>query len=141
MPPTKFLFISPSGFRAEEFQKSTNQKQELLVVAMFANGSGRKVQSLQKTCHRYFLPSFSSFGLVVSEQKIVQKLTNQKQKLPVAAMFDNRSGRNEQYFQRTFHRCILPSFRSFGLVVSEEKIFFLEIDQSETRIACGGHVC
>jgi hypothetical protein len=28
---------------------------------------------------------------------------------------------------------------SFGNVVSEEKIF--RIDQSETRIACGGHVC
>jgi hypothetical protein len=38
-----------------------------------------------------------------------------------------------------FHRCFLPSFGSFGQTVSEEKIF-LEIDQSETRIACGGHV-
>jgi hypothetical protein len=37
--------------------------------------------------------------------------------------------------------CFLPSFDSFGKVVSEEKIFFLEINQSETRIACGGHVC
>jgi hypothetical protein len=34
----------------------------------------------------------------------------------------------------TFHRCFLPSFGSFGHAVSEEKIF-LEIDQSETRIA------
>jgi hypothetical protein len=31
------------------------------------------------------------------------------------------------------------SLGSFGHMVSEEKIF-LEIDQSETRIACGGHV-
>jgi hypothetical protein len=31
-------------------------------------------------------------------------------------------------------------FGSFRQVVSEEKIF-LEIDQSETRIAYGGHVC
>jgi hypothetical protein len=35
--------------------------------------------------------------------------------------------------------CFLPSFGSFGKVVSEEKI--LEIDQSETRMACGGQVC
>jgi hypothetical protein len=34
----------------------------------------------------------------------------------------------------------IPSFGSFGQAVSEEKIL-LEIDQSETRIACGGHVC
>jgi hypothetical protein len=37
-------------------------------------------------------------------------------------MFANRLGRNEQTSQRTFHRCFLPSFGSFGQVVSEEKI-------------------
>ena len=36
---------------------------------------------------------------------------------------DNESGRNEQSLQRNFHRCFLPSFGSFGKVVSEEKIF------------------
>jgi hypothetical protein len=38
-------------------------------------------------------------------------------------MFVNGSGRNEQPLQRTFHRCFLPSFGSFGQAVSEEKIF------------------
>jgi hypothetical protein len=83
-------------------------------------------------------------------------------------MFADGSGRNEQSLQRIFHRCFLPSFGSFGQAVSEEKIFrnlyrdncilntdiyiqtrviflltedILEINQSETRIACGGHVC
>jgi hypothetical protein len=106
-------------------------------------------------------------------------------------MFVNVWGRNEQFLQRTFHRCFLPSFDSFGQTVSEEKNFknqlirnknrlwrpcfltdqdkisnlyrgsyidasyqvsdhlakrfqrklFLEIDQSETRIAGGGHIC
>jgi hypothetical protein len=36
-------------------------------------------------------------------------------------MFVNGSGRNEQSQQRTFHRCFLPSFGSFGQTVSEEK--------------------
>jgi hypothetical protein len=40
----------------------------------------------------------------------------------VVAMFVNGSGRNKQTLQRTFHRCFLPSFTSFGQVVSEEKI-------------------
>jgi hypothetical protein len=35
---------------------------------------------------------------------------------------------------------MVPSFGSFGQSVSEET-YFLEIDQSETRIAIGGHVC
>jgi hypothetical protein len=54
-------------------------------------------------------------------------------------MFVNESGQNEQSLERTFQWCSLPSFDSFGQAVSEEKIF-LEINQSETRMACGVHV-
>ena len=32
---------------------------------------------------------FDSFGQAVTEEKILQKATNQKQELPVAAMFAN----------------------------------------------------
>jgi hypothetical protein len=114
---------------------------------MFVNGSGQNVQSLERTAHRCFLPSFSSFGQTVSEEKNFKnqpirnksrlwrscwltdrdkirnvyrgpsidasyqirfiwpsgfrgedflKSANQKQELPVAAMFVNGSGRNEQ---------------------------------------------
>jgi hypothetical protein len=44
------------------------------------------------------------------------KSANQKQELPMAAMFVNGSGQNEQFFERTFHRCFLPRFTSFGWV-------------------------
>jgi hypothetical protein len=46
MLPTKFLFIWPRGFRGEDLKKSVNQKQELPVVAMFVNVSGRNEHSL-----------------------------------------------------------------------------------------------
>jgi hypothetical protein len=46
MLPTKFRFNWPSGFRGEDLKKSNNQKQELLVVAMFVIGSGQNDQSL-----------------------------------------------------------------------------------------------
>ena len=46
MLPIKFRFIWPSGFRGEDFFISTNQKQELPMVAMFANGSELNGQSL-----------------------------------------------------------------------------------------------
>jgi hypothetical protein len=62
MLPIKFQFIWPSGFRGEDVKKSANQKQEFPVVAMFGNGSGQNVQSLERTFYRCFLPSFSSFG-------------------------------------------------------------------------------
>jgi hypothetical protein len=61
------------------------------VVAMFVNGSELNEQSLQRTFQGCFLPSFDSFGQVVSEEKS----NNQKQEWPVAAMSVNRSGRNE----------------------------------------------
>jgi hypothetical protein len=63
---------------------------------MFVNRSGRNEQSLQRTLHRCFLPSFDSFGQAVSEEKILKKSANQKQELPVAVMFVNGLGRNEQ---------------------------------------------
>ena len=40
----------------------------------------------------------------------------------MVAMFVNGSGQNEQSLERTFHRCCLLSFTSFGWGVSEEKI-------------------
>ena len=92
------------------------------MAAMFVNGSVLNEQSLQRTFQGCFLPSFGSFGKVASEEKIFQKFTNQKQELPVAAMFVNGSGRNQQSLQWTCHRCFLPSFGSFGLANSEEKI-------------------
>ena len=135
--PTKFRFIWQSSFR--DFQKSTNLKQELPVVAMFVNGSKRNEQSLQMTFHRCFLPSFDSFGKAVSEEKI----------------FRNRPIRNknclwwpcllmDQDEMSNLYRG-LPIDASYQVSVHLAKRFqkrrILKISQSETRVACGGHVC
>jgi hypothetical protein len=50
MLPTKLWFIRPNGFRGEDLQKSPNQKQELLVAAIFVNGSGQNA-SYQVSVH------------------------------------------------------------------------------------------
>jgi hypothetical protein len=71
MLPTKFRFIWSSGFRGEDLKKLTNQKKELLVVAMFVNGAELNEQSLKRTLQGCFLPNFNSFGQAVSEEKIV----------------------------------------------------------------------
>ena len=120
MLSTKLWFIWPSSFSGEDFQKMIDQKQELLMATMFANGSGQNEQSLQKIFHRRFHPfrficpiGFRGF----------QKSTNQKQELRMRAMFVNGSGCNQHSLERTFHKCFLPSFSSFGQVVSEEKFF------------------
>jgi hypothetical protein len=46
MLPTKFQFIWQSSLRGEDLKKSTNQKQELPVAAMFVNGSELNEYSL-----------------------------------------------------------------------------------------------
>jgi hypothetical protein len=65
-------------------------------------------------------------------------LTNQKYELPVAVMLANGSEQNEHPYRG-------PSIdASYQVSVHLAKRFrrerFLEIDQSETRIAYGGHV-
>jgi hypothetical protein len=49
MFPTKFRFNWLRSFREEDFKKSTDQKQELPVVAMFVNESGRNDFSSETT--------------------------------------------------------------------------------------------
>ena len=122
------------------FQKSTNQKQELSVVAMFVNGSELNEKFLQKTFQGYFLPSFDSFGKAVSEEKIFYKLTNQKQELPVAAMFILQIRIKSAIFIDNLPR-MLPTISRFIWQSGYRVEDFLEINQSETRIALGGHVC
>jgi hypothetical protein len=48
------------------------------------------------------------------QRRFLKKLANQKQELPMVAMFVDGSGQNEQSLERTFHRRFLPSFTSFG---------------------------
>jgi hypothetical protein len=47
-------------------------------------------------------------------------------------MFFNRSGQNEQPLESTFHRCVLPSFSSFGREVSEENIKMRKVNGRRT---------
>ena len=138
-PPTKFQFIWLSSFREEDFQKSTNQKQELSVAAMFVNGWERNEQYIQRTFQRCFLPSFGSFSKAVSEEKI----------------FRNRPIRNKNCLWRpclsmdrdkisNLHRgpAIDASHQvSVHLAKQFQRRRILKFSQSETRTACGGHVC
>jgi hypothetical protein len=42
----------------------------LMLMLMFVNGSAQNEQSLESTFHQCFLPSFTSFGWGVSEEKM-----------------------------------------------------------------------
>ena len=53
----------------------------------------------------------------------------------MVAMFVDGSGQNEHSLERTFHRCFLPSFTSFGWGVSEGKIKMWKVNGRQTTDA------
>ena len=101
---------------------------------MFVNGLGQNEQSLQRTFHRCFLPSFGSFGHVVSEEKIFRNRPIRNKNCLWRPCLLMELERNEYSLQRTAHRCFLPSFRSFGKAVSEKKNFFNQPIRNKRRL-------
>jgi hypothetical protein len=73
------------------------------------------------------------------QRRSILKISQSEKESSVVAMFVNGSGQNEQSLQSTFHRWFLPSFGSLAKRFQRRR--FKKIGQSETRIACGGHVC
>ena len=125
MLPTKFRFIWPNGFRGEE----SNFFNSFLLFNDFFSLIF-KFQKRQRPCLLADLSGMSnshrgppidaSYQVSVhlanqfQRRRFFQKSSNQKQELSMVAIFVNGSGQNEQSQQRTFHRCFLPSFGSFG---------------------------
>ena len=139
MIPTKYQFIWLSGFRGEDFLEINQSETRIICGAMFANGSGRNEQSLQKTFQKYFLPSFGSFGPKVSEEKNLknQPIRN-KSRLWWPCLLTNRDEMSNLYRGPS----IDASYQvSVHLAKRFQRRRFLKIGQSETRIACGSHVC
>jgi predicted RNA-binding protein len=99
--------------------------------ALIVNGSRRNKQSLLRIFHRRFLPSVTSFGLGVSEEKIkMWKLTDDRRwttdwkKKSSETAWSNESKLDREHPLKILYKDY--SFRSdsiaFGLGVSEEKI-------------------
>jgi hypothetical protein len=106
---------------------------------MFVNGSGQNKPSQHRTFLRCFLPSFDSFGQTVSgEKNLKNQPIRNKNRLWQPCLLTDRDGISNLYRE--------PSIdASYQVSDHLTKLFqrrrFLEINQSETRIACGGHVC
>ena len=125
MLSTKFRFIWPSGFRGDDFfyrNKPIRNKNYLWWPCLLTDW--KQMSTL------YRGPSKdASYHILIHLAKRLQRrrfLRNQPIRnkiLSVVAIFDNGSGLNEQSLQRTYQRCYLPSFSSFGQAVSEENIY------------------
>jgi hypothetical protein len=106
---------------------------------MFVNESGRNEHSLQRAFHRCFLPGFGSFGQAVSEEKIKKnRHIRNKSRLWWPCLLMDRDEMSNLYrgpaIDTSYHV-------SVHLAKRFQRKRVLEIDQSETRIACGGHIC
>jgi hypothetical protein len=106
---------------------------------MFFNGSGRNEQSQQRTFHRCFLPSFGSFDQTVSEEKnLKNQPVRNKNRLWWPCLLTDWDGIINLYRGPS----IDASYQvSDHLAKQFQRRRFLEIGQSEIRIASGGHVC
>ena len=76
MLPTKFRIVWPSGFRGEDFQKSTNQKQEL--PGHVCKQIGTKLALFKEDRPQMLPTKFGSLGQAVSEEKnlLIQPIRN-----------------------------------------------------------------
>ena len=108
MLPTKFRFIWLGSFRGEDFLDIDQSETRI--------ACGSHVPCLlidrdeMSDLHR-------GHSIDASHQEDLKKSANQKQKLPVVAMFGNGSKQNVHSLERSFHRCFLPSFSSIWLRV------------------------
>ena len=167
MLPTTFRFIWPNGFRGEESKKSANQKQESPVTAMFvADGDvmsnlyrgpsiDASYQALVHLAKRFQRRRFLKICIKINAFWIQISIFKQEY-----LSFHRRYFRNQPIWNKNclWQPCLLtnrdkmntlyrgPSIdASYQVSVHLDKRFqrrrFLEICLSETRIACGGHVC
>jgi hypothetical protein len=87
-----------------------------------------------------FLPSFGSFGKVVSEEKIFRNPSiRNKNCLWRPCLLTNRDEMSILYRGPSIH-----AFYQISVHLGkrfQRRRFFLEINHSEKRMACGGHIC
>jgi hypothetical protein len=86
-----------------------------------------------------FLPSFNSFGKTVSVKEEFLEINQSETRIAFGSHVCQRIGTKLAFFIKDFPRMLPTKFR-FIWPSGFRGDDFLEINQSETRIACGGHV-
>ena len=137
MLPTKFRFIWLLGFRGEDFLEITRKENCIWWPCLLTDRD--EISNLYRGPFiKCFLPCFISFGQAVTEEKIFRNWPfRNKNWLWWPCLLTNRDDMSNFYrgpfIDTSYHV-------SFHLAKRLQRRF-LEIDQSETRIACSGHAC
>ena len=73
------------------------------------------------------------------QRGIIFKISQTEKRITCGGIFVNGSGPKKEIVDGTCHRCFLQILDDLARRFQRRRI--LEIDQSETIISCGGHVC
>jgi hypothetical protein len=97
-------------------------------------------KTLYRTFHWYFLPNFSSLNFIwlLGFKEDFLEITRKKNCLWWPCLLTDRDKMSNLYRGPSINASYHVSYH---LAKQLQIRRFLEIDQSETRIACGGHVC
>ena len=74
------------------------------------------------------------------QRRRFKKIGQSEQELPMAAMFVNGSEQNEQSLERTFHRCFLPSFTSFGREFQRRRLKCEKLTDDGRQVMAKAHI-
>ena len=116
--------------------KLANHKQELPIVAILVVRFAQNMEILYRNSHTSFLQSNNLLCLLVSEEKISQ-IRNKTCAWQPCFLFNRDEIRN----LNRGPSIDVSNQVSVYLVKRFQRRCFLEMDQQETSIAYGGHVC
>ena len=121
MLPTKFRFNWPSGFRGEDFLEINQSETRIVCGGQVLITNRDEISNLYRGTSIDASYQFSvHLGNQFQRRRLIE-IDQSKTRIACGGHVFNGSKLNEQSLQRTFHRCFLPSFGSFGQTVSEEK--------------------
>jgi hypothetical protein len=124
-------------FRRRRFLKIGISETRIACGGHVCKRIGMKLASLSRTFHRCFLPSFGSFGQAVSEKILKNRPIRKKNCLWRPCLLTDRDEMRKVYRGPSME----ASYQVSVHLIKRFRRRFLKIGQSETRIACGGHVC
>jgi hypothetical protein len=111
--------------------KSFGQMNQNLVVRTYGRFYKKFPQNRMKVAYQVSVDLAKRF----QRRRFFLEINQSETRIAVVAMFVPKLGQNEHSLERTSHRCFLPSFGSFGQVVSEERIFITTTQKQELPVA------
>jgi hypothetical protein len=140
MLPTKFWFIWPSGFRGDNFLEINQSKTRIAYGRHVCQRIGTKWAIFIEDLPRILPTKFRFIWQSGFRGEDFLEINQSETRIVCGGHVCKRIGTKWAIFIKDLPRRLPTKFR-FIWPSGFRGEDFLEINQSETRIACGGHVC